>query len=227
MDNINKCQYCTTQVLKEDMNDHLKICSKNHQCQYCSKPYKQKKSLENHIKQCDKRPKEELKRGIAIQKKKRRKSIEGGLRKKVWETYIGNKTEGKCFCCWQTVITPFTYYNTFQAGHIQSHAHGGPDSIENLIPICRDCNMNMSAEDWDDYVDRQPHLPLRTYGANPPQKVIWATTVLQSLARMYLERKNPNSAWRLEWEKRMRWNERYRASKMRLEARAARARHIR
>ena len=44
--------------------------------------------------------------------------------------------------------------------------------------------MNMSDENWDDYVARQPHLPLRTYGANPPKKVVWATTVIQSLARM-------------------------------------------
>ena len=62
--------------------------------------------------------------------------------------------------------------------------------------------MNMGAENWDDYVARQPHLPLRTWGHNPPEKVIWATTVIQSLGRMYLERKNPLSSWRVAWNNR-------------------------
>ena len=182
MEDINECAFCGTKVLKEDMNKHIKICSKKKE-------------------RYDKRPKEESKKNILPKKKRRRKSIEGSLRILVWNRYIGNHTEYKCFCCWKNRITPFTYYNTFQAGHIKSHANGGPDSIENLIPICRDCNMNMSDENWDDYVARQPHLPLRTYGAHPPKKVIWATTIIQSLARMWLERKKPDSAWRLEWRR--------------------------
>jgi len=203
MENIKQCRFCGTQVLNEDMKKHINICSKKQFiCKYCLKSYKQKKSYENHIKQCDKRSKEESKKNISQPKKRRRKSLEGSLRTLVWNTYIGNKTEYKCFCCWNNKITPFTYYNTFQAGHIKSHANGGPDSIENLIPICRDCNMNMSDENWDDYVARQPHLSLRTYGGDPPKKVILATTVIQSLVRMYLERKKPDSAWRLEWGRR-------------------------
>ena len=132
------------------------------------------------------------------QRRKRRKSIDPYLRKKVWNTYIGQVMNAKCFCCWKNEITPFTYCNTFQAGHIKSHAHGGRDTIDNLLPICRDCNLTMFVDDWDDYIERHTHLPLRTYGANPPKKVIWATIIIQSLVRMWLERKNPDSAWRLK-----------------------------
>ena len=46
---------------------------------------------------------------------------------------------------------------------------------------------------------RHDQLPLRIYGENPPKKVIWAATVIQSLGRMWIERNNPHSAWRLEW----------------------------
>ena len=130
--------------------------------------------------------------------------MDASLRARVWDTYIGQTTKGICFCCRDSTnpIYPFSYCNTFQAGHIISDANGGKATIGNLLPICRDCNMNMGAENWDDYVARQPHLRIRIHGDNLPKEVIWAATIIQSLARMYLERKNPHSPWRLEWERR-------------------------
>ena len=186
-------------------------------CPHCGHSYKGEAWLNKHIAKCSKHPIHKGPRFKARKtttprpsanpkpvKKTRRKSLDSSLRIKVWETYIGQQTQGRCFCCHdgQRPIRPFSYSNTFQAGHIISHANGGADTVENLLPICRDCNMNMGAENWDDYVARQPHLPLRTWGHNPPQKVVWVTTVIQSLGRMYLERKNPLSSWRLAWNSR-------------------------
>ncbi len=180
-------------------------------CPHCGHSYKGEAWLKKHILKCSKNPalksaKKPAKKPAKCAKsvKTRRKSLDSSLRIKVWETYIGQKIQARCFCCHDAKrpIRPFSYSNTFQAGHIISHANGGADSIENLLPICRDCNMNMGAENWDDYVARQPHLPLRTRGHNPPEKVVWATTVIQSLGRMYLERKNPLSSWRLAWNNR-------------------------
>ena len=173
----------------------------------CGKSFKTNRWLQKHLESClppkipPKKANGEAKRAV----KPKRKSLCSKLRIQVWETYIGQKTKGVCFCCHDKInpIRPFSYSNTFQAGHIISHANGGKDSIENLIPICRDCNMNMGAENWDDYVARQPHLRLRVYGDNPPKEVIWATTIIQSLVRMYLERKKPNSPWRVEWHRRL------------------------
>ena len=204
MEMLVACRLCGTQILKEDVNKHEMSCSKGCKqrsssivgsCKHCGRVYKRMKALNDHEIKCKKMPKT----SHIPKRKKRRKSIDPCLRKKVWDTYIGQKTSGVCFCCWKNEITPFTYCNTIQAGHIQSHAHGGADTIHNLLPICRDCNMNMDAEDWDDYVARHPHLPLRVYGANPPKKIIWATMIIQSLVRMWLERKNPDSAWRQRW----------------------------
>jgi len=131
-----------------------------------------------------------------IKKTTKRKSIDPQLRKKLWEMYIGQKTDGKCYCCWKNSITPFTYCHTFHAGHIISRYNGGSDSINNLLPICRDCNMQMGTENWDSYIDRHDHLPLRRCGKNPPisryvKGIVW----IQSLIRMWLERKNPESEW--------------------------------
>lgn len=148
-------------------------------CPNCKTTYKTESWLKKH-----------LERGNC---KKKRSSISGNLRKKVWEEYVGQRIETKCFCCRTKRITPFTYCDTFHAGHIISAYNKGTTSIENLLPICRDCNMNMGSENWDDYVERNG-FPLRKCGKNPPIKkyirgIIWT----QSLVRMWLERKNPKS----------------------------------
>ena len=158
-DELVYCSKCNTQVLQDNLKSHEEGCKQTRQlpvvgkCSYCQKPYKRKKALEDHEIKCKKKiiPKEKC-------KKPRRSKIHQLIRKRVWETHIGQKTRSLCFCCFDQVITPFTYCNTFQAGHIVSYANGGKDIIDNLLPICRDCNMNMSDENWDDYVERHLHL---------------------------------------------------------------------
>ena len=209
MNTLVNCEHCNTKVLKEDLENHQKNCLKNKdkiQCTHCNKSLT-KGYIKRHENTCknkstQKSPTDSLQDKNKKIKKNRRKSIDPELRKSVWDKYIGKATNSKCFCCRKKEITPFTYNNTFQAGHIISHKHGGPDTIDNLIPICRDCNMNMGEEDWDEYVERHPHLPLRRCGKDPPiEKYIKGIVWMQSLARMYLERKNPNSAWKQEWRK--------------------------
>ena len=59
--------------------------------------------------------------------------------------------------------------------------------------------MQMGTENWDSYVDRHSHLPLRRAGKNAPiSKYIKGIVWIQSLIRMWLERKNPNSEWRIK-----------------------------
>ena len=200
-DELVHCSKCNTQVLRNDLKSHEKGCKQTRErpvvgnCSYCQKSYKIQKALEEHERKCLHKPKKETN----TRKKPRRTAIDGGLRIRVWEKYVGQKTRSKCFCCYNKEITPFTRCSTFQAGHIISHANGGKATIDNLLPICRDCNENMSAVNWDDYIAMHPDLPYRIFGANPPAKVIWATTIIQSLVRMWIERKNPNSQWRVRW----------------------------
>lgn len=120
-------------------------------CSTCKKTYKTKNGMKRH----------------KCKKKTSRPRISGPLRKKIWEKYVGQSTEAKCSCCCKNVITPISNCKTFQAGHIISHHNGGKTTIDNLLPICRDCNNNMGTENWDDYVKRN-NFPKRTKGKNPP-----------------------------------------------------------
>lgn len=124
-----------------------------------------------------------------IIKKKRKKKISSQVRFDVWNTYIGNNIKAKCFCCWKNTITPFTYYNTFQAGHIHSEANGGEISIGNLLPICRDCNCNMHTLNWDEYIKYHTNFCVRIYGDNIPISTINKIIKIQRCYKQYIKQK--------------------------------------
>lgn len=70
----------------------------------------------------------------------KRRKLPFGLRSNVWTKYNGEVFNAKCYVkfCNQN-ITPFT----FEVGHDIPVSKGGSDSISNLRPICRNCNLSM------------------------------------------------------------------------------------
>ena len=187
---LTKCKYCETKILKKDKCSHEKSCHKKpkkttaekvkEQCPDCKKEYV---NLKRH--KC-----REKKKGRG--KKSKRPPINKRLRMDVWIKYAGNHFKTKCFCCCIQDITSFTGVNAYEAGHIISDKNGGKEVIGNLLPICRSCNNNMSAENWSDYVERHglkdhtKHGLDLAYYSRYEKGIIW----WQSLFRMYLSRKN-------------------------------------
>jgi hypothetical protein len=69
-----------------------------------------------------------------------KKAIPKSLKTAVWLTYVGKQFEIKCHVAWcKTLITPFT----FETGHNIPESKGGLTSVENLRPICGQCNKSM------------------------------------------------------------------------------------
>jgi len=69
-----------------------------------------------------------------------KKAIPKALKTAVWLTYAGKKFETKCFVSWcKTLITPFT----FEAGHNVPESKGGATNVQNLRPVCSQCNKSM------------------------------------------------------------------------------------
>ena len=126
-----------------------------------------------------------------MSKKEKRKNISGTLKRDVWFKYIGNKGKSHCFCCKTNEIFFCSGVNkTWQAGHIISHNNGGLAEINNLHPICKQCNNDMSDENWDDYVNRHkslyhsiPYL-IENYYKKYEKGIVW----WQSLYRMHRSR---------------------------------------
>ena len=70
----------------------------------------------------------------------KRDVIPKALRSAVWMKYIGNKFESKCYVDWCLIdINPFT----FEVGHNIPQSKGGKTTIDNLRPICSQCNKSM------------------------------------------------------------------------------------
>ena len=66
--------------------------------------------------------------------------IPKSLRHAVWMTYIGSVFQAKCYIRWCNAnITPFT----FEVGHNTPESRGGATCIDNLRPICSQCNKSM------------------------------------------------------------------------------------
>ena len=66
----------------------------------------------------------------------------------VWNKYIGaDNATAKCLCCRQATISN----TSFDCGHVIAEANGGDMNINNLRPICRDCNAGMGTRSMNDF----------------------------------------------------------------------------
>jgi hypothetical protein len=70
----------------------------------------------------------------------RKKNISKKLREEVWLKHFGETFSSKCPIQWCTRrISVFS----FEAGHNIPESKGGVTTIDNLVPICADCNRSM------------------------------------------------------------------------------------
>ena len=74
------------------------------------------------------------------------KKIPAAVRKIVWNTYIGkDNSTGKCLVCSAEDIS----HTNFECGHVKSRINGGDITIDNLRPICGNCNKSIGGNDMD------------------------------------------------------------------------------
>jgi HNH endonuclease len=99
----------------------------------------------------------------------RKKNISKKLREEVWLKHFGEIFSSKCPIRWCTrQISVFS----FETGHNIPESKGGRTAIDNLIPICADCNRSMGDRFTIDEFSRQfaaeevainiPGLPIAT-----------------------------------------------------------------
>ena len=62
----------------------------------------------------------------------KRGSISKSLREKVW-----SKMPGRCHICGKRIKK----HGRWHVGHIVAHKRGGSETLGNLLPVCRDCNL--------------------------------------------------------------------------------------
>ena len=100
----------------------------------------------------------EYKSGIKIKNKKKetkKQKISKSLSDSVWAKYMGkDHARAYCLICNTNIIT-INGHDKFQCGHILSEHNGGTISIDNLLPICKTCNVSMGTTHMDEFVKTQ------------------------------------------------------------------------
>ena len=69
----------------------------------------------------------------------KRSSIPKARRDELWIKYFGTSYNGRCLIC----DKEFKIVDNWEAGHVVPSSKGGSDNLDNLRPICRDCNRSM------------------------------------------------------------------------------------
>jgi len=81
----------------------------------------------------------------------RKEPIPKRLKTDVWDFYIGEeKGIALCMCCSREKIKA----SHFECGHVISEFNGGTICIDNLRPICSQCNRSMSKKNMDEFMDK-------------------------------------------------------------------------
>lgn len=77
------------------------------------------------------------------------KNIPKTVRSKIWTTYINEKDAvGMCYVgCGKQIRLDY-----FECGHVISQKFGGNATIENLRPICGECNKSMGTQNMKEFV---------------------------------------------------------------------------
>jgi hypothetical protein len=76
-----------------------------------------------------------------------KKIISPKLRLEVWNKEFGNNNSGKCpYNNCNNIIN--NSKNNFHCGHIISEYNGGETNLDNLKPICPNCNFKMGKKNW-------------------------------------------------------------------------------
>lgn len=115
----------------------------------------------------------------------KRRQIDKNTRDAVWIKYMGNKVEGKCYCCKLRTI----HITDFQVGHNKAVAKGGSDNISNLRPICGPCNRGMGTMSIEKYREKyftgQSNMNKRKAGTD--ENKVTKKELLKNLATGKLE----------------------------------------
>jgi 5-methylcytosine-specific restriction endonuclease McrA len=85
----------------------------------------------------------------ASTKRYRKKAIPKTVKRLVWNTYVGETIGStKCFCCKSKDI----FQIEFHCGHVKPEVEGGNSTLDNLRPICAQCNLSMGSRNMREFM---------------------------------------------------------------------------
>lgn len=83
--------------------------------------------------------------------KKKKANIPLSVKNEIWNLYCGNVIDGECYACGKTIHAIGTDWH---AGHIIPEAEGGATTVENLRPLCVQCNLGMGTTNMHTWMEK-------------------------------------------------------------------------
>ncbi|AYV76117.1 MAG: HNH endonuclease [Terrestrivirus sp.] len=173
MDKKYNCRRCNKEFdsFNETINHQNTVCKnpkeniKKYNCRRCNKEFDsfnetinhQNTVCKNNSKIQNKEEKEHIKNNGSINNPSTdqnpkiyiKEKIPPTVRNSVWNRHIGaEKKIGKCVCCNTEQIS----FANFQCGHVQSEKEGGKVCLQNLRPVCAQCNSSMGTQNMEDFM---------------------------------------------------------------------------
>jgi 5-methylcytosine-specific restriction endonuclease McrA len=107
---------------------------------------------ESQLKINNKKPEKKEEKKEVVEKPKvekyKKKHIPKPLKKMCWDIHIGSAIGStKCLCCKHQEIRQID----FHCGHVIAEKNGGSMTIDNLRPICSQCNLSMGVQNMDEF----------------------------------------------------------------------------
>lgn len=75
----------------------------------------------------------------SLQQNKKKEVFQDWFKSRIWRNYNGSLEKVTCPVCSDSMISP----DSFSAGHILPESKGGMMCLENIMPICSECNSQM------------------------------------------------------------------------------------
>lgn len=88
--------------------------------------------------------------------KRKKEKIPRKKKDRLWRMEFGKEYEVICPCCHVRQIDT----THFHVGHIVAEANGGSSELENLVPICSECNLSMGTMHLNDFQKMMRYTPL-------------------------------------------------------------------
>ena len=129
----------------------LHIMKNNYKAFTAKKIIKNKKPLPEKLNTKNEKPiikgKDKPSMKLIKEDKPTRYHIPKSLGKLVWDKYIGaDKEIAKCVCCNHQDIKQIDCHY----GHVIAVKNGGYDSVDNLRPICSQCNLDIKTQNMNE-----------------------------------------------------------------------------
>jgi hypothetical protein len=135
-DNYDDIKIIDTKIKK--LKEKIKKTENIFLCTECNKTYKTMKGLEKH------------QTTVICTKTYKKKYIPATLKRLVWNKYIGEYLgKSKCYCCQVTDITQLS----FHCGHVIAEMNNGQLDLNNLRPICQNCNSSMGSKNMNEFIE--------------------------------------------------------------------------